>query len=98
MCHSFQLGQGKIRPTQSHILEGYLIRVLVVLNLNSPRVFLNTYVCRSENQSSLTSSIFVDVLEIIDIKCLNSIPSRKDLKICHAGCFSFVVVCVFLTD
>jgi hypothetical protein len=81
MCHSLQFGQGKIGPTQSHILEGYPIRVLAVLNLNSPRAFLNTYVCRSENQSSLTSSMFVDVLEIIDIKCLNLIPSRKEITL-----------------
>jgi len=81
MYHSVQLGQGKIRPTQSHILQVYLIGVLVVFYLNSPRAFLNTYVCRSETQSSLASSIFVDVLEIIEIQCLNVIPPRKEITL-----------------
>jgi len=77
----FATGRGRIRPTQSHILEGYLIGVLVFFNLNSPRAFLNTYVCRSESQGSPTSSIFVDLFEMIEIQCWNLILPRKEVTL-----------------
>ena len=65
MTHSLQFGLSMSKPTQSDKLDGYLVLVLLVLNLNISSAFLNTCFCRSANYNPLKSNRLVTVLGTI---------------------------------